>query len=206
MRSYSRGWPGGSVLPNTACTGAMACSSSRMSSPPTSPAWRMSWTPASTVKTSGRSMPWVSEISPMVADISRTLERCSLRSSSHVDGRDAEGQRGPRHVGEARTPHALGELLLLREAIDGFRQVVVRRRMPTDEPPDRRQDAMEVQSIDGSNYRQPGRRELEDDEPGTRGEDAQGLAKPGVEIGEVADAEGDDGAPRRPVAQRKGQC
>src|SRR5688500_14045278 len=63
--SESPGDPAGSVLPATASTGAIVASSTSTSKPPTSPAWRMSSTPASASKMSARTRPCVSETRPM---------------------------------------------------------------------------------------------------------------------------------------------
>src|SRR5688572_24000360 len=62
-----------SVLPYTAVTGAMAPSSVRMPGGPTSPPCRMWSTSRKASKTSGRSRPWVSEITPRRMETWRLL-------------------------------------------------------------------------------------------------------------------------------------
>jgi len=54
-----------STLPRTAVTGAISASLSKISGAPMSPAWMMKADPSRAANASGRSRPWVSEITPI---------------------------------------------------------------------------------------------------------------------------------------------
>ena len=83
-----------SVLPRTACTGAIRSRAGRIFGSPMSPAWMMSSTPSRAWTAWGRSKPWVSEMTPI---------RCSVIKIG-------QGRGGPRvapRPGEKR-PHPSG--------------------------------------------------------------------------------------------------
>jgi hypothetical protein len=54
-----------SLFPRTAVTGAIAASATSTSGAQMSPAWMMCWAPCKAASASGRSRPWVSEMTPM---------------------------------------------------------------------------------------------------------------------------------------------
>ena len=54
-----------SLFPRTAVTGAISASAASTSGAPMSPAWMMCWAPCNAASASGRSRPWVSEMTPM---------------------------------------------------------------------------------------------------------------------------------------------
>ena len=62
-------------MPRIAVTGAISASLGTMSGLPMSPAWMMCSTPSSAYNASGRSRPWVSEITPISIVASNTGSR-----------------------------------------------------------------------------------------------------------------------------------
>src|SRR6516164_3594120 len=66
VRGIFRAQPPLSTLPRTAVTGASADRRSRIAGSPMSPAWIMCSEPRSASRASGRTRPWVSEMTPMV--------------------------------------------------------------------------------------------------------------------------------------------
>src|SRR5450756_2396077 len=93
-----------SVLPRTACTGAIRARARKIRGSPISPAWMMSSTPLRAWSAWGRSKPWVSEMTPM---------RCSVMKAQ-------QGRGGPgmiRLPGEklqpAYAPPGRGRLILV---------------------------------------------------------------------------------------------
>src|SRR5687768_3225763 len=116
IAAESRRLPGTSVLPYTASTGAISASSSSTSSPPTSPACRMSVTPASASWTSARTSPWVSEISPMTLGPTGAPSRSTRGSGRRAESRhdQLQGIRRPLELPRGESQPLRDRALLLR--------------------------------------------------------------------------------------------
>src|SRR3989475_12433869 len=122
-------------------------------------------------------------------------------SSAIVDGADAAGQALEPDARESRGGEPLRQCFGLRKCKHGLWQVGIGVSMFRHEPADGGQNSPEIEEGDCAQRREPGRGELENDEPRTGLEDAGHFAEAAVEIGEIAYAK----SHQRAVESRRGK-
>src|SRR5256886_1257979 len=122
-------------------------------------------------------------------------------SSAIVDGADPAGQPLERDARESGVREAARERFRLGKREHRLWQVGIGISMFRDQPADGRENSPEVEQIQRAQRREAWRRELEDDETGTRPEDAIGFPQTAVQIREVANAE----SHHRTVEPRRGK-
>src|SRR6267143_870309 len=126
-------------------------------------------------------------------------------SSAIVDRADAAGQALETDARESRGHEPLRQCLRLRKCEHRLWQVGIGVSMFRHEPADGRQNAPEVEEVDRAQRGEPGRGELENDEPRTGFQDSGRFAESPVEVGEIAYAKSHQRAvePRRGKRQRQ---
>src|SRR5882672_8263819 len=126
-------------------------------------------------------------------------------SSAIVDGADAAGHALKTDARESRGAEPLGQCLRLRKCEHRLWQVGIGFPMFRHEPADSGQNSPEVEEVDRAQRREPGRGELEDDEPRTGFQHPGRFAEAAVEVGEIAYAKSHQRAvePRRGKRQRQ---
>src|SRR2546428_8184143 len=110
-------------------------------------------------------------------------------SSAIVDGADPAGQPLERDARESGVREAARERFRLGKREHRLWQVGIGISMFRDQPADGRENSPEVEQIQRAQRREAWSRELEDDEKGTRPEDAVGLPQTAVPIREGENAE-----------------
>src|SRR6185437_1243068 len=108
-----------------------------------------------------------------------------------MDGGDAAGEVAVLGALEPGRRDALDQLVLRREAADAFDEVLVGIAVAGDQRADPRQDAEGIDIIEARQGGQDDPAELQAEEPPARLEDAARLGEGGVDVGDVAQAEGD---------------
>src|SRR6267143_4956260 len=126
-------------------------------------------------------------------------------SSAIVDRADAAGQALETDARESSGHEPLRQCLRLRKCEHRLWQVGIGVSMFRHEPADGRQNAPEVEEVDRAQRGEPGRGELENDEPRTGFQDSGRFAESPVEVGEIAYAKSHQRAvePRRGKRQRQ---
>src|SRR2546425_3579912 len=122
-------------------------------------------------------------------------------SSAIVDGADAAGQPLKTDARESRGHEPLRQRLRLRKREHRLWQVGIGVSMFRHEPADGGENSPEIEQVDRAQRREPGRGELENDEPRTGLEDAGRFAEAPVEVGEIAYAK----SHQRAVEPRRGK-
>src|SRR5260370_22370087 len=126
-------------------------------------------------------------------------------SSAMVDGADAAGEEVVTDVPEAAAREPRRERVRPGEGEHGLWQVGIGVRMFRHRAADGRQHATEIEEVEHPQGCEARRRELEYDEARARFQHPGSLANPGVEIGEVADPESDEGPVEGRVGERQRQ-
>src|SRR5712664_596979 len=129
-------------------------------------------------------------------------------SSAIVDGADPAGQPLEPDARESGVREAARQRFRLGKREHRLWQVGIGISMFRDQPADGGENSPEVEQIQRAQRREAWRRELEDDETGTRLEDAIGFAQTAVQIREVANAESHHRTvePRRGEGELQGVC
>src|SRR6267143_1516131 len=136
------------------------------------------------------------------------LMKARRLSSAIVDGADPAGQPLEPDARESGVREAARQRFRLGKREHRLWQVGIGISMFRDQPADGGENSPEVEQIQRAQRREAWRRELEDDETGTRLEDAIGFAQTAVQIREVANAESHHRTvePRRGEGELQGVC
>src|SRR6267143_5225201 len=126
-------------------------------------------------------------------------------SSAIVHGADAPGQAFEPDARESRGAEPLGQCLRLRKCEHRLWQVGIGFPMFRHEPADSGENSPEIEEVDRAQRREPGRGELEYDEPRTGFQHSGRFVEAAVEVGEIAYAKSHQRAvePRRGKRQRQ---